>query len=330
MPCFSGMNLVHPIVLLDGYSHLFSMTFNIALLTADFAICATDRRLTTPAGEIVTERSNKLTLINFADGHGFITYTGIGWDLRKRTPSDWITNIPDLGRVSVEDAAALIKTDAERRLAEIARNGYDSRHSFVVAGFKHGDPFALLISNYDSIDGPERARADPELSISGRQMNPLKLSPRPFLVLATGARPRRPVQMQSRLAEAIRKGASRKVLRRLLVKTVKDVAYQDERKASVGSSVQSVMVDRAGANEARIHIPGGATLLEGPNIIGSGTRVADFYVDVSGERRWRYHSALRKANIAETPCGHCGAPLPEGYRRCGVCDAPALVESRPR
>lgn len=306
------------------------MTFNIAVLTAEFAICATDRRLTTPTGEIVTERSNKLTLINFSDGFGFITYTGIGWDLRKQTPSDWIANIPDLGRVSVDDAAALIKADAQRRLSEIARRGHDARHSFVVGGFKHGVPFALLISNFDSVGGPERPRADPELSISGLKMSPLKASLPPFLILANGMRPRRPGQIKSRLVDAIRKGASCETLRGIAVKAVKDVAYQNNRKASVGSSVQSVVVDRTGASDMRLHVPGGTTLLEGPNIIGSGVSMRDFHVDVSGDPRSRYNVVLGKPRIAETSCRHCGAPLPDGYRRCGVCDAPALTLRRSR
>jgi hypothetical protein len=299
------------------------MTFNLSVLTRDFAICAVDRRLTTPKGKIVTERSNKLTLLEFADGHGFVTYTGIGSDFRKRTPSDWIAEIPDLGRLSIDDAAAAIKADAEPRLAAIARQGINVRHSFVMGGFKRGNPFALLISNYYSIDGPERADADPVLSVSGREMSWRSGAQHPFLVLAIGATPRHPAKIQRRLVPAIKKGATAKVLRKLVVKTVKDVAYQDDRKASVGSSVQSVVIDRSGNQEILGHVPGGTTLLEGPNTIGGAMKIADVYVDVSGEPGWRYDRVLGKAKIKETRCKECGTPVPEGYRRCGVCDAPA-------
>ncbi|MDB5708243.1 MAG: hypothetical protein JWL96_313 [Sphingomonas bacterium] len=299
------------------------MTFNLSVLTPDFAICATDRRLTTPAGKIVTERSNKLTLIDFADGHGFITYTGIGWDFRKRTPSDWIADIPYLGRLSIDDAAAAIKADAERRLAEIARRGFDVRHSFVMGGFKLGAPFALLISNYDSFDGPERPDADSNLLISGKEMNLSREAAHPYLVLATGAKPRHPARIKLRLLPAIKNGTSSQELRKLVVKTVKDIAYQDDRKASVGSSVQSVVIDRSGGCDIRGHVPGGTTLLESPNIIGGAMKVADFYIDVSGEPKWRYDPALGKARISEAVCGNCGSPVPEGYRLCGVCDAPS-------
>lgn len=299
------------------------MTFNLSLLTPEFAICATDRRLTTPAGKIVTERSNKLTLIEFADGHGFITYTGIGSDLRRRTPSDWIADIPDLGRLTVDDAAAAIKADADRRLREIARRGFDVRHSFVVGGFKHGIPFALLISNYDAFDGFERATAAPELSISGRMMNLSGASPHPHLILATGAKPRHPARIKVRLVPAIKGGASPQALRKLVLKTVRDVAYQDNRKATVGSSVQSVVIARAGGGDILGHVPGGTTLLEGPNVIGVNIKFADMYIDVSGDPQWRYDPALGKARIAEPACSTCGTPVPKGYRRCGVCDAPA-------
>lgn len=299
------------------------MTFNLSVLTRELAICAVDRRLTTPEGEIVTERSNKLTLLEFADGHGFITYTGIGRDFRKQTPTDWIAEIPDLGRLSIDAAAAAIKADAEPRLAAIARNGLNVRHSFVMGGFKRGNPFALLISNYDSIDGPERADADPVLAISGREMSWQSGAQHPYLVLATGATPRHPGKIQRRLVPAIKRGATPKALRKLVVKTVKDVAYQHDRKGSVGSSVQSVVIDRSGNQEILGHVPGGTTLLEGPNVIGDGMKIADVYVDVSGDPSWRYDRTLGKAKIEETRCNECGTPVPEGYRRCGVCDAPA-------
>lgn len=298
------------------------MTFNLSVLTPDFAICAVDRRLTAPR-KIVTERSNKLTLVEFADGHGFITYTGIGWDLDQLTPSDWIADIPGLGRLSVDDSAAAIKADTERRLAELARRRSDIRHSFVMGGFKHGIPFALLISNYDSFDGPERPDADFKLSISGREMNLSRESPHPYLVFATGAKPRHPARIKRRILPAIKKGASSKALRKLVVKTVKDIAYQDDRKASVGSSVQSIVIGRCGGGDIMGHVPGGTTLLEGPNIIRGDMKFADFYVDVSGDPQWRYDPALGKARIAETVCANCRSPVPEGYRLCGVCDAPS-------
>ena len=299
------------------------MTFNLSVLTQEFAICAVDRRLTTPMGKIVTERSNKLTLLEFTDGHGFITYTGIGRDFCGRTPSDWIAEISDLGRLSVDDAAAAIKADAEPRLAKIARRGVNARHSFVLGGFKRGNPFALLISNYDSLEGPERPDADPVLSITCQVMSQSGVASHPYLVLATGAKPRHPARIKSRLIPAIKRDASAKALRKLMVKTVKDIAYQDDRKASVGSSVQSVVIDRAGNSEIFGHVPGGTTLLEGPNVIGSGMKFADFYVDVSSKPRWRYDRGLGKAKIEETLCKVCGTPVPEGYLRCGVCDAPA-------
>lgn len=194
---------------------------------------------------------------------------------------------------------------------------------FAHATFKRGNPFALLISNYDSLEGLERSDADPVLSITGQVMSQSGVASHPYLVLATGAKPRHPARIKSRLIPAIKRDASAKALRKLMVKTVKDIAYQDDRKASVGSSVQSVVIDRAGNSEILGHVPGGTTLMEGPNVIGSGMKFADFYVDVSSKPRWRYDRELGKAKIEETLCKACSTPVPEGYLRCGVCDAAA-------
>lgn len=298
------------------------MTFNISVLTPEFAICAADRRLTTPRGRIVTERSNKLTLIDFDDGHGFITYTGVGWDFRKRTPTDWIRDIDELGSLTVDQSVAAIKADAEPRLQEISRRGFDTRHTFVIGGFKFGVPFFIMLSNYDSVDGPERPSADPVLSVSGHQMSLDGVSQHSYLIIATGAHPRHPSRIPVRLVPPIKRGATAKLLRKLIVKTVKDIAYQDDRKAAVGSSVQSVIVSRDGERDMMMSVPGGTTLSEGPNLIGRGMKFADFYVDTSPDTASRFNAATGKARIAETPCQNCGAPVPEGYRICGACDEP--------
>lgn len=308
-------------------SNCAQMSFNLSVLTRDFAICATDRRLTRPTGGIVTERSNKLSLFHCADGHGFVTYCGIGSDFRRRTPSDWIADMPELGGKTIDEMAAAIKADSDRRLAVLARRGVDVRHSFVMGGFKLGVPFALLISNFDSLDGEERSEADPTLSISGKMMNVASDSPHPYLVVATGAKPRHPTRIKVRLLPQIRAGASAKVLRRLIVKTVRDVAYQDNRKASVGSSVQSVVIARNGSHDIAGHIPGGSSLLEGPNMVGPNMAVRDMYIDISDQPKWRYDPKVGKAKIEEIACSNCGAPVPEGYRLCGVCSA--SVQSKP-
>ena len=303
------------------------MSFNLSVLTRDFAICATDRRLTRPMGEIVTERSNKLTLFHCADGHGFITYCGIGSDFRWRTPSDWIADMPELGGKTIEEMAAVIKADADRRLAVLARGGVDVRHCFVMGGFQLAVPFALLISNFDSLDGEELSEASPTLSISGKMMNVASDSLHPHLVVATGAKPRHPMRIKVRLVPQIKAGASAKTLRRLIVKTVRDVAYQDNRKASVGSSVQSVVIARNGSHDIAGHIPGGSSLLEGPNMVGPNIAVRDMYIDISDEPKWRYDPEIGKAKIEEIACLNCGSPVPEGYHLCGICSSP--VRPRP-
>jgi hypothetical protein len=73
------------------------MSLNTSIVTPAYIIATTDRRLTTPDGTIVTERSNKLTYFECQNARGFITYNGIGLDQHGKSPSDWIAEL-DGGR----------------------------------------------------------------------------------------------------------------------------------------------------------------------------------------------------------------------------------------
>lgn len=274
------------------------MSFKLTLVTAQFAICVTDRRLVTPDRKlIVTERSNKLTLFQCQDAHGFITYSGIGSDFERKTPSDWIADHPKIGSLPLDDAIATIKINSDRRLNLLRQRGIDVRHSFVIAGYKMGLPFILLLSNLESFDEAEdKDIALPELVLSGRQMSLLAGNLKAFVLLATGASPRRKKRIKEKIVDAWKAGATPKALSRQMVKTVKDVAYHQGRLGSVGTSVQSALVGPFSDFNVNMHVPGGATLQEGPNFIGRATAFRDVHFEVSeNARRGSRYIRLRES-----------------------------------
>ncbi|WP_084395747.1 hypothetical protein [Henriciella aquimarina] len=302
------------------------MSFNLTLATTQFVICVTDRRLSRPRGGIVSERSNKLTAFQCVDAHGFVTYNGIGLDPNGQTPSDWLADIDGLAGLPLDQFAAAIKTDADKRLNRLSSRGVDVRHTFVVAGFAGLDPFVMLISNYESLkaDG-HRMSARPALQIEQVRISTPITANVPYCLIATGAQPKSKKAIRERVIDKVKAGKPAKEIRGQMVKVVRDVAYQGDRKGSVGTSVHSGIVGLAPEFEINGHVPGGTTVLEAANYISPGFMAKDMWIDVgsdSGEPRWRYNPATRTAAISEKPCSNCRAPVPEGYARCGVCDTP--------
>lgn len=298
------------------------MTLNLSLLTNEVAICVTDRRLSAPAGGIVSERGNKLTAFSCQNAHGFITYAGIGRDDTGRSPNDWIAENPLLPTLSFDTFLDTLKNMADQRLARLAKQGHDVRHTFVVGGFAAGTPVAAMISNFETLgqDG-HRDQADPELSISWCLPSPN--AKKSTLVVATGDIPFDRKKRIEQIGGMAKAGAEPGVLRAKMTKLLRDVAYKADRAGSVGTSVTRIIVPRWGEPEMDIDVVGGSSLLEGPNIITPNLTIRDLYIDVSGDETGsRYSRVHRKALIRERPCRNCGAPVPEGYRRCGKCDRP--------
>jgi hypothetical protein len=102
-------------------------------------VCASDRRLTgLRSGEILTNRSTKLSVFGCEDAHGVVTYNGIGSDDSGLTPSDWLLELFDREKAMERPLAQvleLIHSDLEIRLRPIrAKYGpRRARHTFVVA-----------------------------------------------------------------------------------------------------------------------------------------------------------------------------------------------------
>jgi hypothetical protein len=298
------------------------MTLNLSLVTDAVAICVTDRRLSAPAGGIVSERGNKLTAFTCQNARGFITYTGIGRDDTGRSPNDWIAENPLLPTLPFDQFVEALKRMADQRLGRLAAKGYDVRHSFVLGGFLAGTPVAVMISNFESLgENGHRAQADPELSISYRLPSPDANTS--TLIVATGDIPFDRKGRIEQIGRFAKKGAKPGELRAKMTKLLRDVAYQADRDGSVGTSVSRIIIPRWGEPEMDTDVVGGSSLLEGPNIIAPDMMIRDVYIDVSGgEAASRYSRVHRKALIKERPCSKCRAPVPEGYRRCGRCDHP--------
>lgn len=298
------------------------MTLNLSLVTDAVAICVTDRRLSAPAGGIVSERGNKLTAFTCQNARGFITYTGIGRDDTGRSPNDWIVENPLLPTLPFDQFVEALKRMADQRLSRLAAKGYDVRHSFVLGGFLAGTPVAVMISNFESLgENGHRAQADPELSIS--YCLPSKDAQTSTLIVATGDIPFDRKGRIEQIGRLAKKGAKPGELRAKMTKLLRDVAYQADRDGSVGTSVLRIIIPRWGEPEMDTDIVGGSSLLEGPHIIAPDMMIRDVYIDVSGgEAASRYSRVHRKVLIKERPCSKCRAPVPEGYRRCGRCDHP--------
>jgi hypothetical protein len=297
------------------------MTLNLSLVTDEVAICVTDRRLTVPAGGIVSERGNKLTSFQCRDAHGFVTYSGIGRDANGHSPNDWITDNPLLPSLTFDKFLEGIKTIGDGRLSPLAAKGFDTRHTFSIGGFVNGTPILAMISNFESLaDEGARDTADPALSIDFRMPDPE--ARRPVIVSANGDIPSRRKSRLAQIGGLAKTGASPPALIAKMTKLIRDVAYAADRQGSVGTSVNSVVVFRNGGIDMGGDVVGGTTLLEPPNMISPGMMIRDVYIDV-GENvgRSRYSRVHRKSLIRERRCHHCGTPVPEGYHQCGKCDA---------
>lgn len=301
------------------------MTLNLSLVTDEFALCVTDRRLSLPRGSIVSERSNKLTVFQCRNAHGFITYCGIGRDSSGHSPSDWLIGNPILPTLHLDDFLQTIKNIGDVRLKPLSAKGHDTRHTFVIGGFVESRPFLVLISNFESImDEDARNVADAELSISycvasqGQQ--------KPVIVLAIGDIPKSRKSRITKLGGLAKDSAQPQTLLAQMTKLIRDVSYARNRAGNVGTSVNTVVVPSYGPVDLGGSIVGGTTLIEPPNMISPSAMYRDAYIDISGtDAGSRYSPRLGKALIKETRCVECLTPVPEGYRQCGKCDAPVAV-----
>ena len=94
------------------------MSFNVVAAWPLAIVCASDRRLVNLiSGNILTNRSTKMTIFGCSDAHGVIVYNGIGADDGGATTSDWLIDLQERMRLT-----ALLATYLHR-FRMIYRNG---------------------------------------------------------------------------------------------------------------------------------------------------------------------------------------------------------------
>jgi hypothetical protein len=282
-------------------------------------VCATDRRLTMPAtGKIVTERSTKLTWFTCADATGFVTYNGIGKDHLGKTPSDWLLELDSNTRFSTKpfsEAVDLITLDAGFRINQLPPN-VDRRHTFVVCALYLSLPTIALISNYESVH-PLALNGNPKLeffkSFTRPNVNRGPDAPPPNACLVTGSTQFVDQKRFDAIRARARGGAPAAAIRQLCIGLIRDAANRTRRQGPIGTSVLWGILDlRTGNAEEGLDVIGGSSIHESPNIIGPRYQMKDVYVSTGGD-------FLGPKGLSESNCPICGAPIPFGYGRCGVC-----------
>lgn len=301
-------------------------------------VCASDRRLVDLlSGRIRTNRSTKMTVFGCADAHGVIVYNGIGMDDEGLTPSDWLLELAEKGKLfdcSLSEVLERVRTDSETRLRVIrAKYGpKKARHTFVFGVWNQGASVVYGISNYERVDEAHEANEASETVTQSVSLS----SKAQVRIVATGTHP--PLADLRAIAEAIKTGSLNRV-KALCVKAVRDVAYgKGKAKGAVGASSQWVALG-AERNQVSygLDVVGGAIAQETPNLInigaevllggslrarigGPGMLVKDTYAgDEKAPNVAHYDSAMKTFVFGESQCGICGAPWPASHRFCEVC-----------
>jgi hypothetical protein len=285
----------------------------------DYLVCTTDRRLTLPAnGKIVTERSTKLTWFTCADATGFVTYNGIGSDHLGKTPSEWLLELESNTRFSTKpfpEVVDLIRLDTGFRIRRLPGN-VDRRHTFVVCALYLYLPTIALISNHESVHLPALT-GDPKSEFSQSflraNVNAGPDAPPPNACVVTGSTQFVDEKRCEAIRARARAGAPAAAIRQLCIGLIRDAANRTERKGPIGTSVLWGILDlRTGNAETGLDVIGGSSIHESPNAITTAYQMKDVYVRAGGD-------FLGSKGLTESNCPICGAPIPFGYGRCGVC-----------
>jgi hypothetical protein len=295
------------------------LTLNVTLVSDRFIACASDRRLTTIDGKIVSERSMKLTAFATHSAYGFIAYNGIGCDQNGETPSDWLSNIPDIGTLTLKSLAERVRDIAEPRINTL-KGAFRRipKHTFVISAFELTTPVIGMISNYETLgDEPDAETARPSLDVQFRVPKPVTSG----AVVATGDAGQSGGNRMRDLFAVLKSRKPVERITRLMVKTVRDSAFERECRGSVGTSVALGVWPMGGQCTTSSHVVGGTSVEEMPNFLSSRISVRDMWIQTKGPFVSRYNPRMARGAIAEMPCKECCNPVPEGYARCGVCGA---------
>jgi hypothetical protein len=299
------------------------MTLNIVIATPRFIVCAADRRLTSPEGKIITELSCKLTYFECKDARGCITYNGIGWDHEKLTPNDWVADEhASITGSTLDEVGTHLALIANTKIAGLPDYFSDRRHSFLIGAYwRDVIPVIHLVSNYETLrDESVSDNARPEFEIE--KCAATRLDGRGAVVTGT--------------TNVLRKSTTKRVMAKIdnmtrprraeaiTVKVIRDASYSTNRLGTIGTSVNSAILQPAQPVESRFHVVGGTKIQQHINFLTPKLVIRD---PVMGKGLLPIDKAERMTTgkgkpVAEHKCFACSNPVPEGFRKCGVCGAP--------
>lgn len=222
-----------------------TMTLLLTLLTPEYIVQASDRRLTMPDGTLAEEASNKAVLI---ERFGCMAYTGLAY-CDGRNPTELLMMEAVAASIgSSQPVGPRLRADATRAVKIVRRNlpFAVSRTTFVIAGFQSFEasasmrPRLIVVSNAQTAEdeswAPEAAR---EFKESGRDLH----VDEPLLLHAAGQPVpnyvRAPLRRQ--LASCLRRSKHPELAARLMSRAIRDVARSN---TAVGPNVMSVMIRR--------------------------------------------------------------------------------------
>jgi hypothetical protein len=294
------------------------MTLTVTVITWEYAACATDRRLSA-TGKVVSESARKLIQLDTGSFKGLLAYNGIGRTATGETPNDWVAGAQAQGQANLFEFCARLKSVTEPRLRALAPKLQNNpRHTFVLAGFEGAVPVMGLVSNYESMDASIRTQALDELEIGF--VSPKRTTR--FGYIITGAANivrRRSIQG---LHKALEQNEPRERILGKMTKIIRDTAYVDRMRGSVGSSVLTSVFDPMSGFQGGGGAVGGSEFIEIPDAYFNGVQCRNIWVSGSLSDGSRYNPALGRFDFVEVSCPNCRNPVPDGQIRCGSCDHP--------
>jgi hypothetical protein len=296
------------------------MSLNVTVITHSFAACATDRRLTN-GKKVVGERSCKLIQFDCGCAQGLITYNGIGRSAAGETPNDWVSESLKAGNCNLVEFCARLKDIAEPRIRALAPEfAGNPRHTFVLSAFEGGTPVLGMLSNYENLD------SDGALTTATDELKVLLKSPQPetpYGAVITGATNIVRTHSKENFLKVLKDKRPEDEVLKSMTKVIRDTAYQDRLRGSVGSSVLTSVLHPFSGFEMGGGVVGGSLIQESPDYLTTGVQYRDIWfagLQEDQEMPARYKSGVRGLPEMICPNPACGNPVPIGYRKCPTCD----------
>lgn len=283
------------------------MTLILSVLTKDYVVQASDRRLTNAStGEVVDDDANKAVVFN---GHLAVGYTGLS-RIRGCATDLWITEVLQDCRDPKTALTALCR-DAKRDLAAVPARW--RRQAFVLVGWTRVNdlvdlqPCAFVVSNFFVPTPEARWLPSPmdDFTVATRLPS---LGGETPMVIAVPRAPRPPmVRVGRAVKEAVARGVGPTALGRLLEEGIRQVA----------ATVQGVGRDVMVCSIPRIRCRGTGPLMERDASRRAAFANPDWLLLLNCQRRcrdWRSQLRYRRDNHGSAQ-GHHRHRHPGGHSR---------------